>query len=115
MKKSLVLGAMLFVSTLAFAGPKSFTVVFDKPVTVGTVSLTPGEYKVKVDGSTAVFTNNFNYKSVSTAVKVETGDKKFKDTAVDSITSGAGQTINSIAIGGTTTKLEFGSKSAATN
>jgi hypothetical protein len=115
MKKSLVVGAMLFVSTLAFAGPKSFTVVFDKPATIGSVTLTPGEYKVKVDGNNAVFTNNSSYKSVSTAVKVETGDKKFKDTAVDSMTSATGQTINSITIGGTTTKLEFGSKSAASN
>jgi len=115
MKKSLVLGAMLFVSTLAFAGPKAFTVSFDQPVTVGSVTLAPGEYKVKVDGANAVFTNNSNFKSVSTAVKVETGEKKFKDTAVDSIKNAAGQTVNAISIGGTTTKLEFGSKSVASN
>ena len=106
---------MLFVSTLAFAGPKTVTVVFDKPATVGSVTLAPGEYKVKVDGSNAVFTNNFNYKSVSTPVKVETGEKKFKDTAVDSVRNAAGQTVTSISIGGSTTKLEFGKQSAATN
>jgi uncharacterized Fe-S center protein len=115
MKNSLVIGAMLFVSTLAFAGPKSFTVTFDKPATVGSVTLAPGEYKVKVDGANAVFTNNFSYKSVTTPVKVETGEKKFKDTAVDSVRNGAGETVNSIAIGGSTTKLEFGKQSAASN
>ena len=107
---------MLFVSTLAFgAGPKSFTVSFDQPVTVGSVTLAPGEYKVKVDGTNAVFTNNFNYKSVSTAVKVESSDKKFKNTAVDSVKNAGGQTVNAISIGGTTTKLEFGKQSAASN
>jgi hypothetical protein len=115
MKKSFVLGVMLALSTLVFAGQKSFTVVFDKAATVGTVTLTPGEYKVKVDGTNAVFTNNSSFKSVSTAVKVETSEKKFKDTAVDSVSSASGQTVQSITIGGTTTKLEFGKQSAATN
>jgi hypothetical protein len=115
MKKSLVLGAMLFVSTLAFAGPKSFTVVFDKPTTVGSITLAPGEYKVKVDGANAVFTNNSSYKSVTTPVKVETADKKFKDTAVDSTRNAAGEVVNAITVGGTTTKLEFGKQSAASN
>jgi len=115
MKKSFVLGVVLSLSSLAFAASKSFTVVFDKPATVGSVTLKPGEYKVRVDGSNAVFTNNTTYKSVSTGVKVETSEKKFKDTAVDSVKSASGDTVQSIAIGGTTTKLEFGSKSAATN
>jgi hypothetical protein len=115
MKKSFVLGVMLSLSTLAFAGQKSFTVVFDKTATVGSVTLVPGEYKVKVDGNNAVFTNNSNFKSVSTAVKVETAEKKFKDTAVDSVNNASGQTVQSITIGGTTTKLEFGKQSVATN
>jgi len=115
MKKSFVLGVLLSLSTLAFAGPKSFTVVFDKTATVGSVTLVPGEYKVKVDGTNAVFTNKSNFKSVSTAVKVEAGEKKFKDTAIDTLKNGSGETVQSITIGGTTTKLEFGSKSVASN
>jgi hypothetical protein len=115
MKKSIVLGLMLSLSTLVFAGQKSFTVVFDKEATVGTVKLAPGEYKVKVDGTNAVFTNNSNYKSVTTAVKVETGDKKFKETAVDSVKTTAGDTVQSINVGGTTMKLGFGKQSASTN
>src|SRR5262245_37535576 len=86
MKKSFVLGVVLSLSTLCFAGQKSFTIILDKVTNVGTIKLTPGEYKVKVDGANAVFTNS-NYKSVSTAVKVETADKKFKETAVDTVKS----------------------------
>ena len=115
MKKSFVLGLMLSLSTLVFAGQKSFTVVFDKEATVGTVKLAPGEYKVKVDGGNAVFTNNNNYKTATTAVKVETSEKKFKETAVDSLKSGSGETVQSISVGGTTMKLGFGKQSASTN
>jgi hypothetical protein len=114
MKKSFVLGLVLSLSTLCFAGPKSFTVIFDKTTTVGTAKLAPGEYKVKVDGTNAVFTNS-NFKSVSTAVKVETSDKKFKDTAVDSVKSGSGDVVTAITVGGSTTKLDFGKQSVATN
>jgi len=114
MKKSFVLGVLLSLSSLAFAGQKSFTVVFDKAATVGSAKLAPGEYKVKVDGSNAVFTDS-KYKSVSTAVKVENAEKKFRDTAVDSVTTGDAQTVTAISVGGTTTKLDFSKQSAATN
>ena len=115
MKKSIVLVAVLAFSSLVFAGQKSFTVVFDTVTSVGSVKLTPGEYKVKVDGTNAVFTNNSSYKSVTTAVKVETSEKKFRDTAVDSVKNPAGNTVTSISVGGTTMKLDFGKQSVATN
>ena len=115
MKKSFVLGVVLSLSTLCFAGQKSFTIILDKATNVRTLKLTPGEYKVKVDGANAVFTNNSNYKSVSTPVKVETADKKFKETAVDTVKSGSGETVTAIQVGGTTTKLDFTKQSIASN
>jgi len=117
MKKSvvIVLGLLLSLSALVFAGQKSFTVTFDKATSVGSAKLAPGEYKVKVDGSNAVFTNTSSYKSVSTAVKVENGDKKYKETAVDTVRDGAIEGVTSISVGGTTMKLDFGKQSAATN
>jgi hypothetical protein len=114
MKKSFVFGLVLSLSTLCFAGQKPFTVIFDKATTVGSVKLAPGEYKVKVDGTNAVFTNS-NYKSVSTAVKVETADKKFKDTAIDTVKNSSGDSVVSISVGGSTTKLDFSKQSVATN
>jgi hypothetical protein len=114
MKKSFVLGLVLSLSTLCFAGQKSFTIVLDKDSTVGAIKLKAGEYKVKLDGSNAVFTNS-SYKSVTTAVKVETGEKKFKETAVEAVKAGTGDTVVAIEIGGTTTKLDFAKASASTN
>src|SRR5690242_14986263 len=101
MKKTFIATAVLALSTLSFAGQKSFTVVFEKATAVGAVKLKAGEYKVKVDGPNAVFTDS-NYKSVSTAVKVETGAAKYKNTAVETTTAGGGDVVSSIEVGGTT-------------
>ena len=114
MQKSFVLGLVLSLSTLCFAGEKAFTVSFDKATTVGAVKLAPGDYKVKVDGTNAVFMNS-SYKSVSAPVKVETAAKKFKNTAVETTKSGSGEIVIAIEVAGTTTKLDFAKPSTATN
>ena len=106
MKKSLVLGAVLSLSSFCFAGQKSYDVIFSAPAKVAGVQLAAGEYKVKVDGANAVFTDSKS-KSVSAPVKVETGTKKFQYTAVDASKEGDVDKVNAIEFGGTTTRLEF--------
>ena len=106
MKNSLVLGVVLSLSSLCFAGSKSYDVIFSSPATVGGVQLKAGEYKVKVDGTNAVFTDK-NFKSVTAPVKVETGTKKFQYTAVDASKDGSVDKVNAIEFGGSTTRLEF--------
>jgi hypothetical protein len=106
MKKSLVLGVVLSLSSLCFAGTKSYDVIFSAPASVSGVSLPAGEYKVKVDGANAVFTDKKS-KSVTAPVKVENGTTKFSVTAVDASKEGSVDKINAIEFGGSTTKLEF--------
>ena len=106
MKKSLVLGVVLSLSSLCFAGQKSYDVIFSAPSSVSGVKIAAGEYKVKVDGANAVFTDH-NAKSVSAPVKVETGAKKFAYTAVDASKEGGIDKVNAIEFGGSTTRLEF--------
>lgn len=106
MKKSLVLGVVLSLSSLCFAGQKSYDVIFSAPATVSGVKLPAGEYKVKVDGTNAVFTDSKS-KSVSAPVKVETGAKKFQFTAVDASKDGTTDKVNAIEFGGSTTRIEF--------
>ena len=50
MKKSLVLGVVLSLSGLCFAGQKSYDVIFSSATTVSGVKLPAGEYKVKEIG-----------------------------------------------------------------
>jgi hypothetical protein len=96
----------LCLSSLCFAGQKSYAVIFSGPATVSGVKLAAGEYKVKVDGANAVFTDSKS-KSVSAPVKVENGAKKFSYTAIDASKDGTVDKVNAIEIGGSTTRLEF--------
>ncbi|MGA2146282.1 MAG: hypothetical protein ABSH49_15110 [Bryobacteraceae bacterium] len=107
MKKSLLLIGLVSLSSLSFAGTKSYEVVLDSPAKVGALQLGAGDYRVKVDGGTATFTDTKTNKSVSTAVKVETNGQKFAHTAVDSTKDGAADRVESIELGGSTTKLAF--------
>jgi len=106
MKKSFVLGAVLSLSGLCFAGQKSYDVIFSAPSTVSGVKLAAGEYKVKVDGANAVFTDSKS-KTVTAPVKVGTGAKKYSYTAVDATKEGDVDKVNAIEFGGSTTRLEF--------
>jgi len=106
MKKSFVLGAVLSLSGLCFAGQKSYDVIFSTPSTISDVKLAAGEYKVKVDGTNAVFTDS-KAKTVTAPVKVDTRTKKFSYTAVDATKEGDVDKVNAIEFGGSTTRLEF--------
>ena len=112
-KKSLILGGLLSVSMLCFAGSKSYDVTFTSPSTVGGVTLPAGDYKVKVDGANAVFTSAHSNKAITTAVKVETVDKKYQFTAVDATKDGKTERVNAIELGGSTTKLDFAPAAAS--
>jgi len=107
MKKSLLLIGLVSLSSLGFAGTKAYEVTLGAPAKVGALQLAPGHYKVKLDGSTAIFTDTRTRKSVSTAVKVETNAKKFDDTIVDTTKDGAADRVDSIKLGGSTTQLDF--------
>ena len=74
---------------------------------VGSAQLPAGEYTLKVDGSNAVFTNVESNKSVTTPVKIESADKKFAVTSVETNQEGDAQHIKDIQLGGSTTSLYF--------
>lgn len=106
MKKTLLIGVFA-IASLAFAGGKTYDVTLSKASKVGSLQLVAGHYQLKVDGSNAVFTDAKRH-SFSTAIKVESGTKKFAYTAVDSTDSGATELVHSISLGGSATTIEFG-------
>ena len=95
------------MASLAFAGGKTYNVTLSKPAKVGSLQLLAGNYQLKVDGASAVFTDA-KRNSFTTAIKVENGSKKFEYTAVDSTESGDTELVHSITLGGSATKIEFG-------
>jgi hypothetical protein len=107
--KSFLMVGVLALSTLSIASAKSYEITLSSTSKVGTTQLAAGAYKLKVDGTKATFVNLDTSKEVSATVKVDTGDKKYEVTAIDSTKSGDVEQINAIELGGSKTKLEFGS------
>jgi hypothetical protein len=105
MKNSLLIGVFALAS-IAFAGSKTYDLTISKTAKAGSVSLPPGEYQLKVEGTNAIFTDR-HHKSFTTAIKVEAAPKKFQYTAVDSTEAGAADLIHSITLAGSTTKIDF--------
>jgi len=104
----LLWGGALTLSAVAFAGPKTYDVTLPSAAKAGSVQLAAGEYKVKVEGSNAIFTGTQTHQSVTVPVKVENADTKYGATALDSTMQGGTAQITSIELGGSKTKLEFG-------
>ena len=106
MKKLFVVG-LLSLASLAILSAKTYTITVSNPTKVGSVQLKAGQYKLKVEGSNAIFTDVNNQKSITTPVKVEEGDKKANSTRVQSTKDGETERIQEIDLEGSTTKLSF--------
>ena len=106
MKKLFVVG-LLSLSGLAILSAKTYSITVSNPTKVGSVQLKSGQYKLKVEGSNAIFTDVTNQKAVTTPVKVEETDKKFGSTRVQSTKDGDVERIQEIDLEGSTTKLTF--------
>jgi hypothetical protein len=101
-----LLFAAAILSTVAFAAPKAYNVVISKPLQVGTAQLTPGSYKMVLEGDKAVFTIA-HHTAVTVPVKVETAARKYSETVLDAVDKGGTLHLNFIALGGSTNKVEF--------
>ena len=102
--KSLLIVGALTLASIGVASAKSYEVVLTAPAMAGSTELKPGEYKLKVQGSEVVFTDE-NAKSVSVPVKIENGSKKFGYTSVESTNKGGMDTIQAIDLANSNTRL----------
>lgn len=106
MKKSLLIGALTLASfSMAFA--KTYDIVLSNSAKVGSVELKAGEYKVKMEGSNAVFTNVQTSEKFTAPAKLENTGKKHDYTAVQSTTQNGTDHIQAIELGGSQDTLEF--------
>jgi hypothetical protein len=106
--KSILMVGVLALSTLSLASAKTYEITLSSPSKIGNMKLAAGAYKLSFDGNKAVFTNLTTDKQVTADVKVDTVEKKYEVTAIDSTKSGDTEQINAIELGGSKTKLEFG-------
>ena len=107
MTNRLLMVGALALASLSLASAKTYDIVLAQPSMAGTTQLAPGEYHLKLQGSNAVFTNLDSNKKVTVPVKVQNADKKFDQTAVDTTEANGTSTVQSIELGGSTTKLGF--------
>jgi hypothetical protein len=106
MKNFLVMAA-LALSSLTIANAKTYEITLSGPAKAGSVELKAGQYKLKVDGANATFTDVNSSKTFTTPVKVQTTEKKFDDTKVQTTKDGNVDKIEEIDLGGSKTKLGF--------
>jgi hypothetical protein len=95
---------------LAVASAASgYNVTFYQPVVINGAQLSPGAYRVEIQGSMAVIKKG---KTVTEApVKVQNDDQKFRTNTVRM----DGDRVSEIRIGGTHTRLVFEKSGDATN
>ena len=103
----LLWGAALVLSTVSIASAKSYDVVLTSDAKAGSAQLSAGQYKLKVDGSNAIFTGGSKHQTFTVPVKVENMPTKFSSTALGTVKQGDSLEITTIELGGSTTKLEF--------
>ena len=102
--KSLLIVGALTLASIGVASAKSYDVILSAPAMAGSTALKPGEYKVKLQGSEAVFTDQ-DSKSFSIPVKIENGNKKFGYTSIESTNNGGMDTIKAIDLADSNTRL----------
>ena len=105
--KKLFAISVLALASLSVVSAKTYEIILSGPSKAGSIQLKPGQYKLKIEGSNAVFTDESNSKSYTTPVKVQTGEKKFDGTKVQSTKDGNVDKIEEIDLGGSKTKLGF--------
>jgi hypothetical protein len=96
------------LSTAAIAATKNYNVVLSTRTKAGSVDLAPGDYKMKIEGSNAIFTDEHTGASVTVPVKVENTPTKFNATTLDTRMQGTTAQLLAIELGGSKVKLEFG-------
>ena len=102
-KSFLTFGA-LTIAAAGLASAKSYDIDLVANAKAGTVELKPGEYKMKVEGSQAIFTDTHG-KSYTVPVKVENSDKKFSGTRIETANQNGIDIIQAIDLGGSDTRL----------
>lgn len=106
--KSIILTGALALSSVAFAGTKSYDIVLTGPVQAGSTQLKAGTYTLKMAGSFAILTNVATAKSFLTSVTIENAAQLNERTKVETTKQGNTERIVTIGLGGTNETLDFG-------
>jgi len=104
---SLFIASGLVLASLCAAASRSCVILLAAPTQAGSVLLQPGQYRVSVDGSEAVFQEVRSARSFRTAVTVEDSPAEFEKTRILTSKNAGPRRVDAIEIEGSTTKIEF--------
>lgn len=96
---------------LSFASSVAYEVLLPQPIQAGSLRLSPGQYRVTLDGNDAVFTDVRSARSFRTAVTVEGSPSPYKATRISTRKDAGMERMDAIELAGTGTKIEFSSPS----
>ncbi len=105
--RSLLIVGAVALSSAALASAKTYDITLPAPAKAGAVQLQPGQYKVKIEGSQAVFTDTHN-KSFTVPATVENAGQKFSYTSVETAAHDGMDTIQAIDLGDSKTRVKLG-------
>ena len=105
MKTTWVLALVL--AGFSVASAKTYSITIYDPCLAGKVQVQPGDYRLKLEGTTAVFTNEDNGKKFEANVSVQNVARKFDQTAIDMKKVSGGEQIEEIQLGGTRMDIKF--------
>jgi cysteine synthase len=105
--RSFLIAGAVGISAAALASAKTYDITIEAPAKAGNVELQPGQYKLKVEGAQAVFTDSHD-KSFTVPATVQNVDKKFSYTSVETAKQGGTDTIQAIDLGDSKTQVKLG-------
>ena len=105
--KAIIFTAALGLSTLCFAGPKTYNITLGQNTVAGDTRLSAGAYQLSVNGAIATFTNMDTNKSVMVMVRPELGFRSFERTAVDVKTENGADRLQYIQLQDSSNTLAF--------
>ncbi|HYL34547.1 MAG TPA: hypothetical protein VEV17_01395 [Bryobacteraceae bacterium] len=108
MVNKLLLG-FAFLALAVASAATSYNVTFWQPVVVNGSKLSPGDYKVEIQGNMAVIKQG--KKMTEAPVKIENDGQKFSTNSIRL----EGDRLSEIRVGGTHTRLIFENSGNATN
>jgi hypothetical protein len=97
----------LAIAGLSLAGIKSYDVTFNGPTVLGSMQVESGQYRLSFDGSKVTLVNANTRKSFEATATVQTSEKKFSETVVQSKRVDGKDLVDEIQLGGTKTALDF--------
>jgi hypothetical protein len=96
---------------LSIAAAKSYDIMLGQAAMIGNTQVQPGDYRLKLSGSSVTLTDSMNGKKIEANAKVESVAKKYEHTAILSKKVNGTDHIDEIQLGGTKTKLDFNANS----